>query len=188
MTGIYKITNTINNKCYIGQAVDIEKRLREHQIGRKARTNTHLSNAIKKYGIENFTFETLEECSIEELDEREIFWINYFKTIDSNMLYNIAEGGHGGDTISNLPKEKYDAYIKKISKPRSEEFKKEQSERFKGDKNPMYGKPISESAKEKKRKYMTGRKWVNNGEKQILVKEPELTQLLNTGWKLGMLH
>ena len=61
--GIYMITNKINNKKYIGQSVRIEIRWREHKNSYlKNDTNSHLYNAMKKYGIENFDFNILEEC------------------------------------------------------------------------------------------------------------------------------
>ena len=91
MTGIYKITNIINGKCYIGKSEsNIEKRLNEHKVGRHS--NEHLQRAIQKYGIENFTFEVLEECSKELCGERERFWISKYKSYDSQYGYNKTYG------------------------------------------------------------------------------------------------
>lgn len=65
---IYKITNKVNNKVYIGQTrYTVEFRWRQHQ---HKKDNTYFHNAIRKYGAQNFMVETLEECSIEKLDER----------------------------------------------------------------------------------------------------------------------
>ena len=75
MTGIYKITNTVNNKVYIGQSTNIEKRFGEHKRNAfNPKTHTYyypLYCAIRKYCIDNFAFEVLEECSVEELTIRE---------------------------------------------------------------------------------------------------------------------
>ena len=72
--GIYRIHNNINGKDYIGQAIDIYHRWQQH----KARyDNCAIHRAITKYGIDNFTFSILEECQVEQLDEKEIYWINY---------------------------------------------------------------------------------------------------------------
>lgn len=75
MVGIYKITNKINQKIYIGQSVNISKRWTAHRNGafnpNNNQYNTPLYKAIRKYGIENFTFEVLEECGINELDIKE---------------------------------------------------------------------------------------------------------------------
>lgn len=92
MIGIYKITNKINNKCYVGQSVDIEKRWIHHKHDAMC-LDLPLYRAIRKYGIENFNFEVLEECKIKDLDLLEIKWINVCNSRDYNYGYNLAEGG-----------------------------------------------------------------------------------------------
>lgn len=75
MTGIYKYKNKINGRIYIGQSTDIEHRYKQHLYDAKNRTekSTGIDIAINKYGIENFCFEILEECDVNQLDERERF-------------------------------------------------------------------------------------------------------------------
>lgn len=92
MIGIYKITNKNNGKIYIGQSIDIKRRWYSYYSPDKNRNYTSLIlNAIEKYGIENFNFEVLEECSKEQLNEREEYWISYFQ---SNIVgYNLTKGG-----------------------------------------------------------------------------------------------
>lgn len=86
--GIYKIENQLNHKIYIGQSTRIERRFSEH-----CRNETSvIDRAIKKYGANNFSFEILEECPVDELDEKEKFYIGFFKSITPNG-YNITEGG-----------------------------------------------------------------------------------------------
>lgn len=94
MIGIYKITNQVNNKCYIGQSICIEKRWKEHIYeAEKGDKNYKLYLAIRKYGIDNFTFEVIEECSEKDLNEKEIF---YIKKYDSYLNgYNSTLGGQG---------------------------------------------------------------------------------------------
>ena len=87
MIGIYKITNLINGKSYIGQSVQIERRWKEHLI---PSANSLIAQSIKKYGKENFNFEILEECQQKELNQKERYWIQYFNTIKPNG-YNVAE-------------------------------------------------------------------------------------------------
>ena len=87
MIGIYKIENLINHKCYVGQSIHIEKRWQEHC---RPSTKSVISSAIKKYGKENFSFQILEECSEQELDEKEIFYIKKFNCIIPNG-YNIKD-------------------------------------------------------------------------------------------------
>jgi hypothetical protein len=81
-TGIYKITDIVSGKCYVGQAVNISQRWRQHVkrgLGAEAPTHNKLYPAMKSVGVENFTFEIIEECSRSELDEKEDFWQDYFQ-------------------------------------------------------------------------------------------------------------
>lgn len=105
---IYKATNQINNKIYIGQTIKpLEARANEHKYDSK-RNNYAFPNAIKKYGFENFTWEIIETCSSqEELDNSEIKWIKYFDSTNNQIGYNIAQGGNPGkdigrENLSNL--------------------------------------------------------------------------------------
>ena len=94
MIGIYKITNQINGKIYIGQSIDIKNRWKQH-IGeaKQGRYNTRLYNALRKYNIDNFTFEVIEECKSTELNEREIYWIEYYQSYVPAIGYNMNTGG-----------------------------------------------------------------------------------------------
>lgn len=81
-TGIYKITNLENQMCYVGQAVDLSARWKQHikrGIGAEPATRNKLYPAMLAIGVENFSFEVIEECSREELDVREDYWQDYFK-------------------------------------------------------------------------------------------------------------
>lgn len=80
-TGIYKITNVINHKCYVGQAVNIKERWRQHMkrgVGADPMTQNKLYPAMREVGIHNFTFEIIEECSRENLSAREQYWQTFF--------------------------------------------------------------------------------------------------------------
>lgn len=92
MIGIYKITNKINNKCYIGQSINIERRWKEH-LNDDIKLDRAIGKAFKKYGINNFTFEIIEICLEEQLDEKEIYWINYYNSYNNG--YNMTLGGGG---------------------------------------------------------------------------------------------
>lgn len=95
--GIYKITNKINGKCYIGQSIHIESRWgEEKRVSNNPKSksyNTVLSRAFRRYGIENFNFEILEECPVELLNEKEIYYINYYNSYFEG--YNSTTGGQG---------------------------------------------------------------------------------------------
>ena len=81
-TGIYKITNLSNQMCYVGQAVDLASRWKQHikrGLGAETPTRNKLYPAMEEFGVENFSFEVVEECDRSQLDEREDYWQEYFK-------------------------------------------------------------------------------------------------------------
>lgn len=94
MIGIYKITNLINGKVYIGQSIHIERRWKEHC---SPSANSLISSAIKKYGKDNFLFEVVEECSSKELNEKEEYYIHFFNSIVPNG-YNVTDVTNGNST------------------------------------------------------------------------------------------
>ena len=84
-TGIYKITNIENQMCYVGQAVNIADRWKQHikrGIGAEAPTRNKLYPAMLELGVENFTFEIVEECDKSKLNEREDYWQEFFHAKD----------------------------------------------------------------------------------------------------------
>lgn len=94
MIGIYKIENLINGKVYIGQSVHIERRWQEHCMDS---AQSIISSAIKKYGVENFSFEVLKECAVEELDELEKAYIKEYDSLVP-FGYNVDSGGSSNHT------------------------------------------------------------------------------------------
>lgn len=152
---IYKITNVLNGKIYVGKrTTDI---IEDGYLG----SGIKINNSIKKYGREYFKREILEFCETkEELNEREIFWIKELNSRDKNIGYNIAKGGDGGPyTLDgkawNSGKKMSPEYCEKnrrghIGKKASKETRAKMSESQKG-------KIISEEHKDILRQRMTGR-------------------------------
>ena len=91
---VYSATNKVNGKRYIGQTVrDLDRRIGEHISNAKREPKYAFHKSIVNYGEENFIWEVLDEANtIEELDEKEIHWIKYYKTY-SNKGYNMSLGG-----------------------------------------------------------------------------------------------
>lgn len=93
--GIYCITNTINQKKYVGLSKHIYRRWEDHKRiafnPNNKKYHLPLYCAIRKYGLENFSFEIIEVCSEELLKERECYWIKFYNTV--NTGYNLTEGG-----------------------------------------------------------------------------------------------
>lgn len=104
VVGIYKMTNKINGKIYIGQSIDIEKRIKEHfwkaTNTKDVSYNSAIHQAIRKYGQENFTWEVLEECDIDVIDKKETEYIQQYNSLTPNG-YNILTGGQ---KIRAIPK------------------------------------------------------------------------------------
>lgn len=108
--GIYKYENKINGHIYIGQSIDIQKRFREHKSAAFNEKNPDyklpIHSAIRKYGLENFDFEILTDCSPEELNNFEEFWIEYYHSYE-NGNYNISKGGSNREHVGK-PVQAYD--------------------------------------------------------------------------------
>lgn len=175
-SGIYIITNTITGKVYIGQSKSLTIRWRQHKSKLKANKhpNQHLQYAYNQYGLEAFKYEILEECTLEQRNEREIYWIEYYKSTDPNYGYNLQSGGCQNQTISPETKEKIvhdllnrgpmsEETKRKISEANrghimSEEQRQQISERQKGKTPWNKGVPRSEEQIEAHRVIMTGKK------------------------------
>ena len=108
MIGIYKITNKLNNKCYIGQSIDIEQRWKQHRM---YYASNHCSTNDWHYDLfynpQNYDFSIVEECSMEELNIKEKYWIEYYDSYNNGLNKT-----KGGDYIRNsnkiYVKDKYD--------------------------------------------------------------------------------
>lgn len=96
--GIYKITCLSNNRVYIGQSVNIKNRIQCHQslLRRNVHFNCYLQRSFNKYGEASFQFEIIEECSEQELNSKEIFWIKYYKAESRRKGFNLIEPDNKG--------------------------------------------------------------------------------------------
>lgn len=140
---IYKITNLVNGKVYIGQTITtIQKRFLKHCSS----TDTLISRAIHKYGVEKFKVEQIDQAETrEELDDKERYWIKLYNSQLPNG-YNLEGGGTRNKEISPFTREKL-------------------RECHKGEKAPWYGKHLTEETRKKlsaahkgKCKYWEGKK------------------------------
>jgi group I intron endonuclease len=135
---IYKITNKVNNKIYIGKSLYDD----ESYMG----SGLSINNALKKYGKENFIKETIEICEDQKtLNERERFWIKKYNSTSREIGYNIAEGGNGGNTRQGYDENKMELYYKKLSEGVSNSVRyQEFVEKRKGTKNPKISSKLKE--------------------------------------------
>lgn len=127
---IYKATNTINGKSYIGQTTNLKKRKQKHKDCARKGIQTYFYNAIRKYGINNFKWEVLCECiSRKEMNEKEKYYIKKYDSFWKNNGYNLTEGG-------------YDRQV-------TDKMRKKISDANKGEKHRLYGKHQTEETKHK---------------------------------------
>lgn len=94
--GIYKITNILNGKCYIGRSTSVRKRLTDHiksAIGISTIADQYIHQVMRKENLWNFRFELIEECDKDKLNEREKYYIDFFQTADTTYGYNQKAGG-----------------------------------------------------------------------------------------------
>lgn len=149
---IYKVTNAVNGKVYIGQTTQtLEKRWKNHLHDMKYNTNNKFYNAIKKYGCESFIKEVIEENiqSEEKLSNREKYWIKYYNSYKEG--YNSTIGGE----ISPM---KYKEIREKVSKSmKGRKFTKEHREKLKLAQKGRKGTPHTEEHKKYMSQLMKGR-------------------------------
>jgi len=129
-SGIYCFENLVNGKRYIGQGANLNRRYKRHlrELRNGKSPNKAFQRAWDKYGEENFKYYILEECSIEELDDKEIYYINLLESHCSKHGYNISFGGG--------------APMKGVEI--TEEHRRKLSIASSGENNAMYGKHPSE--------------------------------------------
>lgn len=116
--GIYKIENTENKKVYIGQSKNLSRRLSNHkyELSRNNNQNKHLQNSWNKYGEECFTFEIICECSVEELNEKEDYYISTYDSFNNG--FNNCLGGANQEILlkNGLKLSEYVHTLKKNNK------------------------------------------------------------------------
>ena len=132
IVGIYKIENKFNGKVYIGQSIDINRRFKEHKNSLKNNKhhNTHLQYAFNKYGEDNFTFEIIDVCEIDELDALERLYINKYECKHDEWGYNLEDGGNENKKLSKAALEKRQEFW---NSEKGQQLKKEYSERYRNN-------------------------------------------------------
>lgn len=176
-SGIYRILNTTTGDCYIGKSKDVAVRIGQHKSMLKSNKHKYktgelslLQKAWNKYGEDAFVFEIIDFCTIDELNDREMYWIDYYQCNCSKTRcgYNATDGGEGAYGNNNVKGriQVYNGEIQKMIDP--DEFEYYQSIGFNrgilpstiekmnqnrpdhsGANNPNYGKHLSDEHKRK---------------------------------------
>lgn len=162
--GIYCIENITNNKKYIGQSQNIEDRWCKHKndLRHGQHNNDHLQNAWNKYGEENFRFFVVEYCEVTELDDKENYYINFYKTLNRDQGYNLKSGGQNkGIKVSDYVRKKQSLAQKQVYQNNDNLIEKrkvdalnqwakpEIKQKIMGENNGMYGKHHTEESRKK---------------------------------------
>jgi group I intron endonuclease len=170
---IYKATNKITNKVYVGQTTHtLDKRIKNHIKESKINSNRPFMLSINKYGVDNFIFETIDSANnLDELNDKEIYWIDFYNSVSPNG-YNITGGGQGKKMIKTKELGKrISEGLKKSEKWQTllndDEYLKKRKENFinsaKGKKfTPEHKEKIWEKNKERIIKFnkSTSKKWI----------------------------
>jgi group I intron endonuclease len=146
--GIYKITNP-KGKTYIGQSINIERRFKEYKTI-QCKQQPKIYYSLKKYGPENHIFEIIEECNLEQLNEKELYWKLYYNCIIEGLnceLYDNGIGPRSEETkqkislaLQNHHLHYTEDIIQKMKKPKPKGFGEKISKALTGKPNQMKGK------------------------------------------------
>lgn len=161
--GIYSIENVVNHKKYIGQSINIKSRWCKHKVdlNNGNHDNDYLQKSWNKYGENNFEFKILEECSEEELNEKERYYIDLYNTMNRDYGYNLKSGGQDKNYVTEYVKNKISESNKKYYEEHPEAKIKSSISAYKQWSNPeikakisgannyMYGKTHTEEARRK---------------------------------------
>ena len=190
---IYKITNKINGKVYIGQTIhSLQHRWREHCYSSSGCLG--IRSAIEKYGKENFIVEQIDvACDRDELDLKEQYWIEFYNCISPNG-YNLKSGGKHtilseesrkklseklkGKNVGKKRTEEWKQHLRELNTGRkhTEESRKKMSEAQSGEKHHMFGKHHSEESRRKMSESRRGGKNHNFGKKISLESRKKMSE------------
>ena len=163
LSGIYKVINTTNGKCYIGSAVNLERRWYLHtwRLRKETHHSAHLQNAWNKYGEASFIFETLFYCEKKDLLFFEQRAIDTYKP-----EYNICQVA--GSSLGRLA---------------SDETKRKKSEALRGEKNPMFGKVVTKETRDKLSNNFKGKMHTTETKQRMSEIHTKIHQLLQESTK-----
>ena len=192
MGKIYKIVNIINDKIYVGKTIhSLEARFKDHircairwqreeEQGLPHQHVSHLYRAMNKYGYDNFSIELIEEVSDDEIDEKERYYIRILNSQKEG--YNIHEGGAGGKTWIDKPRQPTEKQLKALEagqhRPASDKLKKRLSE-------IRTNCIVSEETRKKLRGCSLNRVRIHKEQQNKNVKKDTLQEYLDNGWELG---
>jgi group I intron endonuclease len=190
---IYKITNDLNDKIYVGRTKVPGYRKRQHVSASldpaKIKVMQKIHLAIKELGHEHFTFEVFEACdNYSKSCEREVYWINFYNSDDDQFGYNEKSGPNGPIILTDEQRKILSLRIigeknPMFGKKHTTEALQKMSDRMSGDKNPFYGKIHTDETKTLIGKSSKGRcAGENNAHAKLTL---EIVIQIREDWKTG---
>ena len=173
---IYKITNIVNGKIYVGKTEEtIERRFYEHKLAVKTgKKQSKLYSAMKHYGIDNFIIEELDRSDDkDELCKKEIFWIDKLNSRNDKIGYNVSRGGDGGCTWDQR------GTVTLHKDNRNTHVKIEFVDMYLANGWELGGKKLGKS------KGRSSGVWIHRGDHQKRVFKEELESYIDQGWSIG---
>jgi group I intron endonuclease len=144
---IYVLQNITNNKIYVGQAKNLKRRWKSHRDAANKGDTRPLYNSMRKHGFDNFEMNMIEEFdNLNDCNNAEEFWIQFFQSRNKEIGYNIA---YGGNNKAHTPETKAKLSKIKTGTKASPETKKKMSDAHSGENNSMFGRNHSDEALEK---------------------------------------
>lgn len=152
---IYKITNTANNKVYIGQTIQSNPKMRwySHLADMRGGRKMHLYNSMRKYGVEAFTWEVIDEVTtLSELNLREEYWLNEYRK--THTVYNLREAGnnktHSPESIEKMREAQRAAHARRREQGTDGGWVRKDGGAMLGKSHPKKGKPSKKWSTEMK--------------------------------------
>ena len=154
---IYKITNTSNNKVYIGQTIQSNPKMRwySHLADMRGGHKMHLYNSMRKYGVEAFTWEIIDQVnSIDELNIKEEYWLNEYRK--THTVYNLREAGnnktHSPESIEKMREAQRAAHARRRGEGKDGGWTRRDGGAMLGKAHPKKGKPSKKWSEEAKQR------------------------------------
>jgi group I intron endonuclease len=142
---IYKITNLVNQKVYVGQTVQKNPKMRwyDHQASARKGKKSPLYNSIRKHGVDNFAWEIIDSTlSVDDLNKKEAVWLDHYRNLTE--VYNIREAGnnklHSDKSILKMQESQRQAHARRRAEGRDGGWKRIDGGPMKGKSHPGKGK------------------------------------------------
>jgi group I intron endonuclease len=173
---IYKIVNTVNDKIYIGQTVQKNPKARwyDHTACVRKGKNSHLYNSMRKYGVENFVWQVIDQAeSLDDLNAKEKYWLDFFRA--ESDVYNKREAGnnkiHAPESIEKMRESQRQAHARRRALG-TDTWTRIDGGGMKGKVSPKKGKPSTKWSEEAKARHSV--RCIEREQRKKLLRDKEI--------------